>query len=127
MDSLVMVMQRVPDNPQQGWRHRGRPGRFPPESTAIESFATWQRGVANIAGAGGQPERVFQTLTSANFFDVLAVPPTIGQGFRPGEDQPAASVKWSSATACGAAALPRTRPSSTRPFAWMTRTTSSPA
>lgn len=89
MESLVMVVQRVPDYPQQ------RDGAtaadledFRRESTAIEGFATWQGGMANIAGAGGQAERVLQTLTSANFFDVLGVQPTLGRGFQSGEDQP---------------------------------------
>ena len=44
--------------------------------------------MANIVGAGGEPERAIQTLVSANFFDVLGVQPAIGRGFQDGEDQP---------------------------------------
>ena len=49
---------------------------------------SWQGGSANIVGAGGEPERVLQTLVSANFFDTVAVQPVIGRGFQAGEDQP---------------------------------------
>ena len=38
--------------------------------------------------AGGEPERVVQALTSANFFDVLGVQPALGRAFQAGEDQP---------------------------------------
>jgi putative ABC transport system permease protein len=89
MDSLVMVLQRVPDNPLDRDRATAADlDDFRRESTAIEGMATWQDEMANIAGAGGQPERVLQTLTSANYFDVLGVQPTLGRGFQAGEDQP---------------------------------------
>src|SRR5262249_55663847 len=56
--------------------------------TAFESVATYMRASANIVGTGNEPERVFRTLVSANFFDVLQSPPALGRGFEPGEDQP---------------------------------------
>ncbi|HMC58907.1 MAG TPA: ABC transporter permease [Candidatus Solibacter sp.] len=89
MESLAMVMQRVTDDPLH-WDGATAADLedFRRESTAIESLATWEGGMANIAGAGGQPERVLQTLTTANFFDVLGVQPALGRGFQPGEDQP---------------------------------------
>ena len=89
MESLVMVLQRVPDSPQE-WDSATAADLddFRRQSTAIEGLATWQGGLANIVGAGGQPERVLQTLTSANFFDVVGVQPALGRGFQPGEDQP---------------------------------------
>ena len=58
------------------------------ETTALENLATWQGGMANIVGAGGEPERAIQTLVSANFFDALGVQPALGRGFQDGEDQP---------------------------------------
>src|ERR1017187_5750821 len=44
--------------------------------------------MANIAGAGGEPERAIQALVSANFFNTLGVQPVLGRGFQEGEDQP---------------------------------------
>ncbi len=44
--------------------------------------------MANIVGAGGEPDRAIQTLVSANFFTTLGVQPALGRGFQEGEDQP---------------------------------------
>ncbi|HEV3201534.1 MAG TPA: ABC transporter permease [Bryobacteraceae bacterium] len=89
LESLVMVLQRNPDAPNN-WNdapaadvediRRG--------STALENIASWQNGLANIVGAGGEPERASQALVSANFFDTLGVRPSLGRTFQPGEDQP---------------------------------------
>jgi putative ABC transport system permease protein len=89
LESLVMVVQRVPDAPNQ-WNSS------PPadlddirrESTALENLATWDGGMANIVGAAGEPERAIQTLVSANFFTTFGVQPVLGRGFQDGEDQP---------------------------------------
>ncbi len=35
----------------------------------------------------GKPERVWATMVTANYFDVLGVKPALGRGFLPGEDQ----------------------------------------
>ena len=40
-----------------------------------------------MVGAGGEPERVSQALTSANFFESRRAAGH-GPGFQPGEDQP---------------------------------------
>jgi predicted permease len=40
----------------------------------------------NLTGAG-KPERVWGTVASANYFDVLGVKPLLGRGFLPEEDQ----------------------------------------
>ena len=58
------------------------------QSSSFESMAHWGNGMANLVGAGGQPERVSQALVSANFFDVVGVQPTLGRAFQPGEDEP---------------------------------------
>ena len=89
LESLVMVLQRVPDAPNQ-W-NSATPADLDDvrrESTALENLATWQDGMANIVGAGGEPERAMQTLVSANFFTTFGVQPVLGRGFQEGEDQP---------------------------------------
>ena len=89
IESLVMVLQRIPDSPNN-WNDTSaadlediRRG-----TTAIENIASWQEGMANIVGAGGEPERAIQALVSANFFDTLGVQPARGRAFQAGEDQP---------------------------------------
>jgi len=62
------------------------------DHTALQSLATWDDGLANLAGAGGEPERVIQGLTSANFFDVLACSRPSAAPFRRGRTSPAASA-----------------------------------
>ncbi len=89
LESLVMVLQRVPGNPND-W-NSGSPADLDDvrrESTTLENFATWNGVMANIADAGGEPERVIQTLVSANFFNIFGVQPVLGRGFQEGEDQP---------------------------------------
>jgi putative ABC transport system permease protein len=89
LETLVMVVQRVPDDPGD-WRS------VPPADVedirkagaSFASFASWDDGLANIVGQGGEPERVYQVLTTANFFQVIGVQPAIGRGFQDGEDQP---------------------------------------
>jgi putative ABC transport system permease protein len=89
LDSLVMVVQRIPDQPQD-WDNATPAdlGDVQRESSTIGELTSWQEGLANIAGSGGEPERVLQALVSANFFDVLGVQPALGRGFLKGEDQP---------------------------------------
>ena len=42
---------------------------------------------ASLTGEG-KPERVWATMVTANYFDVLGVKPALGRGFLPGEDKP---------------------------------------
>jgi putative ABC transport system permease protein len=89
MDSLVMVLERDNDD-ANNWSettpadtddiHRG--------VTALENFASFQFGMANLVGSGGEPERVSQALVNANFFDSIGVQPALGRTFAAGEDQP---------------------------------------
>jgi putative ABC transport system permease protein len=58
------------------------------ETTSFAATAYWGSGMANLVGAGGEPERVSQALVSANFFQVAGVQPAIGRAFQPGEDEP---------------------------------------
>ncbi len=88
LESLVTVLQSVPEDP--GHWNTATPADLDDvrrESTMFQSLATWQGGMANIAGSG-EPERVLQALVSANFFDVLEVQPAFGRAFQAGEDQP---------------------------------------
>ncbi len=89
LDTLVTVLQRDNGN-ANSWDGASSAdiADVRRQATAIENLASWEGGSANIVGAGGEPERVFQTLVTANFFDTLGVQPAIGRGFRPGEDQP---------------------------------------
>ena len=89
LDRLATVLQRVPGDPN-GWNAIA-PGDFEDvrrNSSAFESLAGWQYGMANIVGADGQADRVSQILVTANFFDVLGIHPALGRTFLPGEDQP---------------------------------------
>src|SRR5580658_2892000 len=72
IESLAMVMQRDPDDPNNwGTTSAADADDIRSQSSSYESLASYQRGLANIAGPGGEPERVDQGLVSANFFDVL--------------------------------------------------------
>ncbi|SPE29564.1 conserved membrane hypothetical protein [Candidatus Sulfopaludibacter sp. SbA3] len=89
MDTLVMVLQRSPDSPND-WDNV-TPADLDDirrDNTALSSIAYFEGGSASIVGGGGEPDRVDQALVSANFFDVVGVQPVIGRGFQPGEDQP---------------------------------------
>jgi putative ABC transport system permease protein len=57
------------------------------ENTTLASLASWEGGLANLGASGGEPERVIQSLVTANFFDVVSVQPARGRAFQPGEDQ----------------------------------------
>ena len=89
LETLAMVGQRNSDDPNEF--DDATPADLEDvrrDHTALQSLATWDDGLANLAGAGGEPERVIQGLTSANFFDVLGVQPALGRAFQAGEDQP---------------------------------------
>jgi putative ABC transport system permease protein len=89
LDTLVMVLQRIPDNPNE-W-NGDTPGDIDDvrrQSQTLENLATWTGGMANIVGTGGEPDRAIQTLVNANFFHTFGVQPAIGRGFQEGEDQP---------------------------------------
>jgi putative ABC transport system permease protein len=89
MDTLAMVLQRNPGVPD-GW-DAVTPGDLEDirrGSTAFEGLACWRYGTANLAGPGGEPESVRQSLTSAGFFEVAGVLPAMGRAFEAGEAQP---------------------------------------
>ena len=87
LDSLIIIGQHT-DNPgDMNYTTPADIDDLRQQSTMLASVASWQQGLANIV-AGGQPERVFQGIVSANFFDVIGVQPAKGRGFQSGEDQP---------------------------------------
>ena len=52
------------------------------ETRSLSGLAAFSLNAVNLTGAG-KPERVWGTLASANYFDVLAVKPALGRGFSP--------------------------------------------
>ena len=58
------------------------------ESAIIDNLAIWALGQHRLVDAGGEPLVAESARVSPNFFDMLGVPPALGRGFLPGEDQP---------------------------------------
>ena len=99
LETLAMVLQREPGDAND-WSSLSAADLddVRRQSTTLDGLATWQGGLANIVGTGGQAERVVlrqgveplrdQKLVSSNFFTTLGVQPVIGRGFQEGEDQP---------------------------------------
>src|SRR5262245_20991773 len=89
LENLVMVVGRVPDDPKGlSALSSADADDIRAQATTFDRVASYQEGLANIAAAAGEPERVDQALVTANFFDVLGVWPARGRGFEGGEDQP---------------------------------------
>ena len=89
LETLVTVLQRDPGD-ANNW-DSATPADIDEirrENTTLASLASWESGLANLAGAEAAPDRVGQALVSANFFDVAGVQPVRGRAFRPEEDQP---------------------------------------
>jgi putative ABC transport system permease protein len=92
IESLVMVHQAVPGDPRDFSDDTPADvADIRAQSGSFEGSAIYQQGMANIVTQGGEPERADQSLVGANFFDVLAVQPELGRGFRPGDDEPGAA------------------------------------
>lgn len=89
LETLVSVLQAVPgDSDHWDDATAGDIDDIRRGTTSIEGLASWENGLANLAGTGAEPERVLQALVTSNFFDVVGVQPTRGRAFQPGEDQP---------------------------------------
>src|SRR5579862_2324784 len=87
LESLVTVLQGSPDDLNH-W-DSATPADIDDirrENTTLANLASWEGGLANLAAPGGEPERVIQSLVTANFFDVVGVQPERGRAFQPGED-----------------------------------------
>ena len=88
LESLLTVLQGIPEDPNH-W-DSATPADIDDirrENTTLASLASWEGGLANLAASRGEPERVIQSLVTANFFDVVGVQPVRGRAFQPGEDQ----------------------------------------
>ena len=89
LDTLVMVIGRVPGQPKDYTDLTPADADdIRAQSASFDRIAAYDGGLANLAGAAGEPERVNQSLVSADFFNVLGVQPARGRAFQPGEDQP---------------------------------------
>ena len=60
------------------------------DSTSFSAFAAFRSEDYNLSGAG-EAERLHGHMISADFFDALGVPPTLGRNFRAEDDQPGAA------------------------------------
>lgn len=88
LERLVMVMQAVPGDPSDSTE--ATPGDVEAirrENRTLASLASWEEGLANLAGEG-EPDRVIEALVTANFFQVAGVQPARGRAFLAGEDEP---------------------------------------
>ena len=59
---------------------------FQTQASSFEQIAAYQPVDFNLS-SGGDPEPVFATLVSLNFFDTLRMKPALGRSFASGEDQ----------------------------------------
>src|SRR5580704_4299386 len=53
---------------------------------SFSGLAAYKMAAMDLTGSG-RPERIWGTLASANYFDVLGMHPLLGRGFLPSEDQ----------------------------------------
>jgi putative ABC transport system permease protein len=89
LETLAMVLERDSEDPHDfNGVSAADLADIRQQATSLQDIATWNDGLANIVGSGGEPERVTQYLVSSNFFDVIGVPPAIGRGFQPGDNEP---------------------------------------
>ena len=88
LESLATVMEAVPGDAND-W-NSATPADIDDikqQSGAFEDLASWEGGMANLAGSG-EPDRVLQTLVTANFFHLVGVQPARGRAFAADENQP---------------------------------------
>ena len=88
LETMVMLGQRADDPNDFNSATPADMDDIRRQSATLESLASWEDGLANIVGTGGEPERAEQALVNANFFEVMQVQPALGRAFQPGEDQP---------------------------------------
>jgi putative ABC transport system permease protein len=88
-ETLVTVLQAVPGNAHLWSPSSAADVEDLRRSGALwDGLASWENATAKIVDAGGEPLRVDQARVTANFFDVVGVPPELGRAFAPDEDQP---------------------------------------
>ncbi len=87
-DRLVMLHERAPGNTTLS--SPVSPADFldmRSQATSYEQVAAYNQVDFNLSGTG-DPEPVFSSLATANFFDTLGMKPLLGRTFAAGEDQP---------------------------------------
>ena len=85
---LVMLFERAPGN--TSLTSPVAPADFldfQSRATSYESVAAYQQVDFNVS-QNGDPETVFSTVVTPNFFDTLGAKPILGRTFAPGEDSP---------------------------------------
>ncbi|UCG88684.1 MAG: ABC transporter permease [Gemmatimonadota bacterium] len=73
----------VPQHDFYDWRE---------QQASFVGLAGFSTGTINVSGSRGDPERFNGAFVSANLFDVLRVPPSLGTSFREGDDAPGAPL-----------------------------------
>jgi putative ABC transport system permease protein len=97
VDATVLRPLPYPEPHQLVWLSAGRTRAVERGSASWPGFQDWRaartlRGLVAYNGdpyvlGGDRPEVVTGVATTANFFDVLGVPPVVGRGFAAGEDE----------------------------------------
>ena len=88
-NSLVFVFQAKPGQAVAStYAPAGDLDDIRRETAIIDNLAIWTLGHHRLVDAGGEPVVAESARVSPNFFDMLGVPPALGRGFLPGEDQP---------------------------------------
>lgn len=93
-DELAWVWRDYSDwfDITQGWLGGPDVAWMQEETGVFQGVAAVRSGRMNLtARAGVEPQEVRTTITSAGFFELLGVLPTLGRGFLPGEDHPDAN------------------------------------
>lgn len=88
LDRLVAIENLAPEQ-TVGWNNVS-PADYldwKRQSRSFEQMAAIEESNVNLTG-NAEPERVFGTFVSANYFDVLRVKPAMGRAFLPEEEQP---------------------------------------
>ncbi|MGB7759009.1 MAG: ABC transporter permease [Bryobacteraceae bacterium] len=89
LSRLAMVLQRVPDNPNEWlWMSPADTADIRRQQSVFESVAAWDDAMSNLAGNGAAPERVANYMVTPNFFALVGARPALGRTFAPEEDQP---------------------------------------
>jgi putative ABC transport system permease protein len=87
-DRLVMLHERAPGNSTlQSAVSLADLVDFRRRSTSYDEIAAFQQVDLNLSNTG-EPETVYSTMVSPNFFDTLGVKPRLGRALAPGEDMP---------------------------------------
>jgi putative ABC transport system permease protein len=89
LDRLAMVLQRIPNNPNEWWRMSpADTDDIRRQQSVFEGVAAWDDEWSNLSGNGAAPERVANYMVTPNFFALIGARPALGRTFMPDEDQP---------------------------------------